>query len=134
MNHTLDISTFRLSILLTITLIFTCHTFVRMNFSGSNKVPLTCFPASALQSFMLGAGIPTSVPCWTRSFPMPTRLTSHATLNPLGRKAWRIDGPTEGKCLWEMHGVWGWDLDKKEGIVLRENYFVKHPQDGHKVS
>ena len=51
----------------------------------------------------------------------------------MGRKAWRKDGPTNGKCVWEMHGVWGYDVLKKEGVVLRENYFVKHPMTGKKV-
>lgn len=51
----------------------------------------------------------------------------------MGRKAWRKDGPTDGKCVWEMHGVWGYDVLKKEGVVLRENYFVKHPMTGKKV-
>lgn len=83
---------------------------------------------------MLGAGHPTLVPHWTRSFPVPTRQTSHSILNSIGRKAWREDGPTEGKCLWEMHGVWGWDLKKKEGVVLRESYFVKNPITGLKVT
>jgi hypothetical protein len=32
-----------------------------------------------------------------------------------------------------MHGVWGWDLKKDEGVVLRENYFVKDPMTGRKV-
>lgn len=52
----------------------------------------------------------------------------------MGRKAWRKDGPTNGKCVWEMHGVWGYDVLKKEGVVLRENYFVKHPMTGKKVA
>ena len=82
---------------------------------------------------MLGAGYPTSVPHYTRSFPMPTRFTSNCVINPAGRKAWREDGPTGGRCLWELHGVWGWDLNKQEGIVLRENYFVKDPNNGKKV-
>lgn len=90
-------------------------------------------PATALQSFTLGAGHPTSVGHWTRSFPLPTRLTSHAILNTSKQKVWREDGPTEGQCLWEMHGVWGWDLRKEEGVVLRETYFKKHPLTGHKV-
>jgi len=89
--------------------------------------------ASAFQSFMLGAGYPTLVSHWTRSFPMPTRLTSNSVLNSASRKAWRIDGPTEGRCVWEMHSVWGWDKVKNEGVVLRENYFVKDPATGRKV-
>lgn len=64
---------------------------------------------------------------------MPTRMTSHSVLNPDKRSAWRLDGPTRGKCVWEMHGVWGWDKTKSEGVVLRENYFAKDPVSGHKV-
>ncbi|GJE93053.1 glycoside hydrolase family 5 protein [Phanerochaete sordida] len=86
-----------------------------------------------LQSFTLGAGHPTEVGVWTRSFPVPTRRTGKTTLNAGGRSVWRADGPTAGQCLWEMHGVWGWDRGKKEGIVLRENYFKKHPQSGAPV-
>ncbi|KIJ64803.1 glycoside hydrolase family 5 protein [Hydnomerulius pinastri MD-312] len=88
---------------------------------------------SALESFMLGSGYPTLVSHWTRSFPMPTRQTSRSVLNGASRAAWRPDGPTGGKCVWEMHGVWGWDKVKNEGVVLRENYFVKHPVTGRKV-
>ncbi|KAL4071735.1 glycoside hydrolase family 5 protein [Scleroderma citrinum] len=88
---------------------------------------------SALQSFMLGAGYPTLVSNWTRSFPMPTRCTSNSVLNSASRNAWRTDGPTEGICVWEMHNVWGWDKATNKGIVLRENYFMKDPVTGRKV-
>ncbi|KAI6041477.1 glycoside hydrolase family 5 protein [Pisolithus marmoratus] len=89
---------------------------------------------SAFQSFMLGAGYPTLVSNWTRSFPEPTRMTSHSVLNAASRKVWRADGPTEGRCVWELHGVWGWDKVRNEGVVLRENYFVKDPMTGRKVN
>ncbi|KAI0321523.1 glycoside hydrolase family 5 protein, partial [Amylostereum chailletii] len=88
---------------------------------------------SALQSFMLGSGYPTVVNHWTRSFPLPTRKTSTSVLNSASRKAWREDGPTGGRDVWEMHGVWGYDTKKKDGVVLRENYFVKDPASGRKV-
>ncbi|KAJ7291517.1 glycoside hydrolase superfamily [Mycena rebaudengoi] len=88
---------------------------------------------SPFESFQLGAGHPTSVSCWTRSFPMPTSKTSSAVLNVDGRKAWRPDGPTHGECLWAMHGVWGWDRNKDVAVVLRENYFTKHPLTGEKI-
>ncbi|KAJ6588126.1 glycoside hydrolase family 5 protein [Mycena capillaripes] len=88
---------------------------------------------SPFQSFQLGAGHPTSVSYWSRSFPMPTSKTSEAVLNTTGRRAWRPDGPTLGECLWAMHGVWGWDRNKDVGVVLRENYFVKHPLTGDKI-
>ncbi|KIK98867.1 glycoside hydrolase family 5 protein [Paxillus rubicundulus Ve08.2h10] len=88
---------------------------------------------SAFESFMLGSGYPTLVSHWTRSFPMPTRLTSRSVLNPDNRSAWRPDGPTQGKCIWEMQGVWAWDKVKNEGVILRENYFGKHPGTGRKI-
>ncbi|KAL0945851.1 hypothetical protein HGRIS_012134 [Hohenbuehelia grisea] len=91
------------------------------------------FVPSAFQSFMLGSGYPTSIAHWTRSFPMPTKKTSHSVLNPAGYKSWRSDGPTGGRCVWEMHGVWGFDTTKKAGVVLRESYFSKHPMSGEKV-
>lgn len=64
---------------------------------------------------------------------MPTRKTGSAILNKEGRRVWRPDGPFAGKCLWEQHGVWGWDQNKNEAIVLRESYFSKHPLTGGKV-
>ncbi|KAF9452093.1 glycoside hydrolase family 5 protein [Macrolepiota fuliginosa MF-IS2] len=88
---------------------------------------------SPFQSFQLGAGHPTLVPTWTRSFPMPTKQTTHTLLNEGKKKAWKEDGPTKGQCLWEMHGVWGWCNTKNQAVVLRENYFVKHPNSGKKV-
>ena len=75
------------------------------------------------QSFLLGAGHPTRVAHWTRSFPLPTRRTSSAVLNPAGARVWRADGPTQGRCVWEMHGVWGWDRKKEEGVVLLDQWF-----------
>lgn len=89
--------------------------------------------ASAFQSFLLGAGHPTTVDRWTRSFPMPTKRTGQTLLNPHGRKAWREDGPTGGRDLWEMHGVWEWDGAKEAGVVLLENYFLENPATGRKV-
>jgi hypothetical protein len=49
---------------------------------------------------------------------MPTRCTGQELLNPQGRKAWCEDGPTGGRDLWEMHGVWEWDSTKHAGTVL----------------
>ena len=89
--------------------------------------------ASPLQSFLLGAGHPTNVDHWTRSFPIPTKRTGKTLLNPQSRKAWREDGPTGGRDLWEMHGVWGWDDAKSAGVVLLEDYFKNDPATGRKV-
>ncbi|KAF5343043.1 hypothetical protein D9758_011120 [Tetrapyrgos nigripes] len=88
---------------------------------------------TAFESFQLGAGHPTEVAVWTRSFPMPTRNTGRALLNQEKRVVWKEDGPTGGKCLWEIHGVWSWDRNKNEAVVLRENYFKKHPMTGKEV-
>ncbi|OCB87310.1 glycoside hydrolase family 5 protein [Sanghuangporus baumii] len=88
---------------------------------------------SPLQSFALGAGHPQRVPHYTRSFPMPTKLTGYELLNVEEINVWREDGPTEGQCLWEMHGVWGWDKRKNEAVALRESYFQKHPTADRKV-
>ncbi|KAK7052960.1 hypothetical protein VNI00_004280 [Paramarasmius palmivorus] len=88
---------------------------------------------TAFESFQLGAGHPTSVAVWTRSFPMPTRKTGQTTLNSEGRKVWKTKGPTQGKCVWEMHGVWGWCKNKDEAVVLRESYFAKHPMTGAQI-
>lgn len=96
-------------------------------FNYNTDLHIGCIP-SPLQSFALGAGHPTVVPVWTRSFPMPTKKTAHQLLNPNGRSVWRDDGPTGGRCLWEMHGVWGWDMKKNEAVPLRENYFVRDPR------
>lgn len=90
-------------------------------------------PASAFESFLLGAGHPTTVGYWTRSFPFPTRRTSERLLNPERKTVWRADGPTQGRCLWEMHGVWGWDRTKDLGVVLREGYFMRDPMGSREV-
>ncbi|KAF8802051.1 glycoside hydrolase family 5 protein [Phlegmacium glaucopus] len=88
---------------------------------------------SAFQSFQLGTGHPTFVSTWTRSFPMPTKHTSHTLLNTTKTKAWRPDGPTQGRCLWEFHDVWRWNTVTDQAVILRENYFTKHPDTGKKI-
>ncbi|OWZ36538.1 cytoplasmic protein [Cryptococcus neoformans AD2-60a] len=85
------------------------------------------FP-SPLQSFSMGAGHPTpNVPVYTRSFPFPTRVTSHVTANPEGACAW-----ASKECPWEKHGVWRWSEAKQEAAALQQDYFVKN-RDGGKV-
>ncbi|KIK68366.1 glycoside hydrolase family 5 protein [Collybiopsis luxurians FD-317 M1] len=101
-------------------------------FDYNTDLHLSAVP-SAFQSFQLAAGHPTEVDVWTRSFPMPTRRTGRVILNVEGRKVWKEEGPTNGQCLWQMHGVWGWDKNRNEGIVLRENYFKKHPMTGRQI-
>ncbi|KAG5644275.1 hypothetical protein DXG03_008760 [Asterophora parasitica] len=102
------------------------------SFDYNTELHLSHIP-TVFESFQLGAGHPTSVAVWSRSFPMPTRKTSHAVLNPHGRSVWRPDGPSQGKCIWEMHDVWGWCKNKNEAVVLRENYFINDPVTGRKI-
>ncbi|KAF8885813.1 glycoside hydrolase family 5 protein [Infundibulicybe gibba] len=102
------------------------------SFDYNTDLHLSHIP-SAFQSFQLGAGHPTMVDIWTRSFPMPTRKTGSILLNAGGRKAWREDGPTNGQCVWQTHGVWGWCESKNAAVVLRENYFNRNPATGEKV-
>ena len=71
---------------------------------------------------------------WTRSFPMPTKLTHHTLLNPKGVMAWKTDGPTQGRCVWDYHDVWRWSKAEDKAVVLRENYFRLCPESGKEVS
>ncbi|KAJ3515852.1 hypothetical protein NLJ89_g1495 [Agrocybe chaxingu] len=89
---------------------------------------------SAFESFQLGAGHPTEVATWTRSFPIPTKHTSHTLLNISKTKAWHPDGPTQGRCLWEYHDVWRWNTTTDKAVVLRENYFRQRPDNGKKIN
>ncbi|KAG6840292.1 hypothetical protein C0991_007685 [Blastosporella zonata] len=102
------------------------------SFDYNTDLHLSYFP-TAFESLQLGAGHPTSVGVWTRSFPMPTRRTSSATLNPNGKSVWRPDGPSGGRCIWEMHDVWRWDKNRNMAILLRESYFISHPDTGKKI-
>ncbi|KAL5636350.1 hypothetical protein ACGC1H_004983 [Rhizoctonia solani] len=88
---------------------------------------------NALQSFALGAGHAVRIPHYVRSWPWPTRIGKHVLRNEQGGRAWRADGPTQGKCVWEMHGVWGWDIKKREPVPLREHYFERHPDTSAKI-
>ena len=64
---------------------------------------------------------------------MPTKRTSHTLLNTTKTKAWRPDGPTQGRCLWEFHDVWRWNTVTDQAVILRGNYFTKHPDTGKKI-
>ena len=124
---------------LTITPIFTYLTSVSQftspltDITGLNGFFPPKYSASAFQSFQLGTGHPTFVSTWTRSFPMPTKRTSHTLLNTTKTKAWRPDGPTQGRCLWEFHDVWRWNTVTDQAVILRGNYFTKHPDTGKKI-
>jgi len=65
---------------------------------------------------------------------MPTKLTHYTLLNPKGVMAWKTDGPTQGRCVWDYHDVWRWSKAEDKAVVLRENYFRIHPESGGEVS
>ena len=122
-------------IILIITPISIYHTFVSDLFTSTNGSIfhfLFCV-ASAFESFQLGAGYPTLVHTYTRSFPMPTKHTAHTLLNTSKTKVWRSDGPTQGRCIWEYHDVWRWSNSLNKAVALRENYFRQSPETGGKV-
>ena len=70
---------------------------------------------------------------WSRSFPLPTRISHYTLLNENGVKAWAPDGPTQGRCIWEYHDVWRWSKATDKPVILRESYFRQHPDTGKKV-
>ncbi|KIM41720.1 glycoside hydrolase family 5 protein [Hebeloma cylindrosporum] len=102
------------------------------NFNYNTDLHLSHIP-SAFESFQLGAGYPTLVHTYTRSFPMPTKHTAHTLLNTSNTKVWRPDGPTQGRCIWEYHDVWRWSNASNKAVALRENYFRQDPQTGGKI-
>jgi hypothetical protein len=101
--------------------------------SRTNLVFYVSWTASAFESFQLGTGHPTMVGTWTRSFPVPTKLTHYTLLNKKGVKAWTPEGPTQGRCIWEYHDVWRWSNTTDKPVILRENYFRRDPDTGKEV-
>ncbi|EIW69938.1 hypothetical protein TREMEDRAFT_38611 [Tremella mesenterica DSM 1558] len=89
------------------------------------------FP-SPLESFSLGAGHPTQITIWRRSFPWPTIPGGTIIANPDGISTWRTDGPSKGQCPWETEGVWRWSEEKKRGMSMQGDYFSKD-RNGRKV-
>jgi hypothetical protein len=84
------------------------------------------FP-TPLQSLSLGAGHPTKVANYVRSFPFPTRKSGTVLANSSAASAWK-----NGQCIWEREGVWRWSAQRKEGIALQDDYFAKD-RKGNKV-
>lgn len=101
------------------------------------------FP-SLIQSLALGSGYPQKVPYYVKSWPWPTRQSHQTLLDPKGRSAWLtaatnpvVDQPRGmGKCVWHVHGVWDWDEQKKQPVVLQRDYFGHDHRAGreaHKI-
>lgn len=101
------------------------HKLITQNYN--TDLHLGQFP-SPLQGFSLGAGHPTKIPHYTRSFPFPTRKTSTVLANKAEASAWK-----DKQCIWEREGVWRWSEQRKEGIALQDDYFSKN-RNGKKVN
>lgn len=86
------------------------------------------FP-SPIQSFALASGYKQEVPFYVKSWPFPTRRTHYSTIDPLGKSAWLPDAGMS-QCVWRAHGVWQWDSDKNQPIVLADDYFLRDPRPG----
>ncbi|KAJ9098743.1 hypothetical protein QFC21_004391 [Naganishia friedmannii] len=95
---------------------------------------------SPVQGFALGAGHPTEVAVYTRSWPVPTRWTRNVVLNRERECAWlpgpmgeegaaqrgERGGPVKGgECAWAREGVWAWDTEQGKPVVLKEGYFSR---------
>ena len=69
---------------------------------------------SALQSLALGDGHVQNIPFYTKTWPLPSRLSHYSRVDPCGRLAWlqrndSIAFPNtrqQDGCLWREHGVW----------------------------
>lgn len=83
---------------------------------------------SAVESFALAAGYSLPVPHFTKSWPVPTIASSKRILNRERKNAW-----LDGQCIWRNHSIWEWDKAKNRPILLRPNYFNRHPTTGEPI-
>lgn len=77
---------------------------------------------------------------YVKSWPFPTRVSHRSLIDPKGRSAWLtcdgespVDRPRGlGQCVWQAHGVWTWDEQKKSATILQRDYFdYDHRSDRH---
>ncbi|KAI8059155.1 glycoside hydrolase superfamily [Gongronella butleri] len=80
-----------------------------------------------LQSFALGEGLPQKVGVFVKSWPFPTKRSHRRLMNSGKVSAW-LPGQS---CIWRQHGVW--DVQEDRPVLLKPNYFAKHPKDGRDV-
>ena len=87
------------------------------------------FP-TALQGFALGSGHPVLVDNFAEKFPYPVTAKVGQTKmrSPGGVSVW-LQGEGKG-CIWEEHGVWKWKSRTNEPVMLRCDYFTRHPETG----
>lgn len=95
---------------------------------------------SFIQALALGSGYKQDVKFYVKSWPVPTRVSHTATIDPQGKSCWlsssapsgEVDkfGVGLGTCLWRAHGVWQWDESKQVPVVLQYDYFEKDHRQG----
>jgi hypothetical protein len=86
------------------------------------------FP-SLLQSLALGSGFKQAVPFYVKSWPFPSRQSHKSIVDPLSKSAWLKDSML-GQCVWRAHGAWEWNTEKKEPVILRQDFFTRDPRPG----
>lgn len=87
-----------------------------------------CLFPSAIEGMALGAGYPQDIGYYVRSFPHPTRLSHRKHIAPK-KPVWK-----EGSdCIWRQHGVWAWNEQTQQPVVLRKSYFETNPRTGKPV-
>jgi hypothetical protein len=89
------------------------------------------FYPGLLQSLALGSGFSQAVPFYVKSWPFPSRQTHKSIVDPLGKSAWLKDSIL-GQCIWRAHGAWEWDTEKKEPVILRQDFFTRDPRPGQR--
>ena len=86
---------------------------------------------SLAQSLALGSGHAQKVDYYVKSWPFPTRVSHRSLIDPHGRSIWlspekQTSDKTSrglGQCVWQAHGVWVWDGQKKAAVILEDDYF-----------
>ncbi|KAJ9474031.1 putative Ergosteryl-beta-glucosidase (putative) [Pseudozyma hubeiensis] len=113
------------------------HDFHSYNYS--TDLHIGHFP-SLIQALALGSGYKQQVKFYVKSWPVPTRVSHMATIDPEGKSCWLpASGSSDtdlstpaglGMCIWRAHGVWEWDESKQVPVVLQYDYFEKDHRQG----
>ncbi|KAI1332491.1 glycoside hydrolase family 5 protein [Xylariaceae sp. FL0255] len=90
------------------------------------------------QAILMGSGRALEIDTWDIGG-LGAYKTGRVLIDPHGEKAWlppdyddtrygwkRDPGWKLGECIWALHGVW----DSSQDLLLKKNYFEKHPKTG----
>ena len=100
----------------------------------TTDLAISHFP-STLQGFALGSGYPTLVDNYAEKFPHPvtTKVGQTMLIPPGGVSAWKEEAEGGKGCVWKEAGVWKWKEKAREAVMLRCDYFNRHPETGAEV-